>query len=133
MKYGGGASQGSTSKLAEKPEALTAAQSGSQAGQVALEPKEGCVQAAADIIGSKWTALILRDLAACPQHFCTLEKSVGKINPRTLSQRLDELEARGIVVKEAGSRPAYTLTQKGEDLIPVLKHMADWGNKYSTK
>lgn len=106
----------------------------SQSNLSSLEPKVGCIAAAMEIIGSKWTALILRDLAAGPQRFSELEKSVGNINPRTLSQRLDDLEAHGIVTKQACSdsptRPEYQLTQKGHDLVPVLKQMAAWGTKY---
>lgn len=99
-----------------------------------IEPKVGCIAAAMEIIGNKWTALILRDLLEGPQRFCELERSVGTINPRTLSQRLDDLEAHGIVTRksfaEVPPRTEYTLTQKGKDLLPVLKQMAAWGNKY---
>jgi DNA-binding HxlR family transcriptional regulator len=99
-----------------------------------LEPKAGCIASAMEIIGNKWTALILRDLAAGPKRFSELEKSVGNINPRTLSQRLDDLEQQGIIIKEAATdsptRPEYQLTDKGEDLLPVLRQMAAWGTKY---
>jgi DNA-binding HxlR family transcriptional regulator len=99
-----------------------------------LEPKVGCIASAMEIIGNKWTALILRDLAQCPKRFSELEKSVGNINPRTLSQRLDDLEKHGIITKksfaEVPPRIEYTLTQKGEDLVPVLQQMAAWGEKY---
>lgn len=86
------------------------------------------------IIGNKWTALILRDLSTGPSRFGELEKSVGGINPRTLSQRLDDLEQHGIITRqtfaEVPPRCQYDLTQKGRDLIPVLKQMATWGTKY---
>lgn len=99
-----------------------------------LEPKVGCIAAAMAIIGNKWTALILRDLAGGPKRFGELEKSVGSINPRTLSQRLDDLEAHNIITKtsfaEMPPRIEYALTPKGVDLIPVLKQMATWGTKY---
>lgn len=100
-----------------------------------LEPKVGCIESAMSVIGSKWTALILRDLAGGPQRFCALEKSVGRINPRTLSKRLDDLEDAGIIIKQPHEDmpqcTAYALTHKGEDLIPLLKQMAAWGEKYS--
>jgi DNA-binding HxlR family transcriptional regulator len=100
----------------------------------ALEPKVGCIASAMEIIGSKWTALILRDLCDGPKRFGELEKSVEGINPRTLSQRLDDLEKHAIVTKtsyaEVPPRIEYTLTSKGEDLVPVLKAMSTWGNKY---
>ncbi len=99
-----------------------------------LEPKVGCIAAAMRVIGNKWTALILRDLFAGPKRFCELEKSVGHINPRTLSQRLDDLEAEGIITKqsfaEVPPRIEYTLTPKGRDLQPILRQMAAWGNKH---
>jgi len=99
-----------------------------------LEPKVGCIAAAMRIIGNKWTALILRDLFEGPKRFCELEKSVGKINPRTLSQRLDDLEAEGVITKESFAevppRTEYCLTEKGRDLQPILKQMATWGDKY---
>lgn len=99
-----------------------------------LEPKIGCIASAMEIIGNKWTALILRDLCSGNKRFSELEKSVGSINPRTLSQRLDDLEQHGIITKtsyaEVPPRIEYALTEKGEDLVPVLKQMAAWGNKY---
>src|ERR1700759_4330239 len=85
--------------------------------QVGLEPKSGCIASAMEVIGNKWTALILRDLSSGPKRFSELEKSVGSINPRTLSQRLDDLEQHAIVTKksyaEVPPRIEYTLTQKG--------------------
>jgi len=54
--------------------------------KVPLESKSGCIAGAMEIIGNKWTALILRDLTNGPCRFHELEKSVGGINPRTLSK-----------------------------------------------
>ena len=99
-----------------------------------IEPKVGCIASAMEIIGNKWTALILRDLFTGSKRFCELEKSVGSINPRTLSQRLDDLETHDIITKksfaEVPPRIEYTLTRKGRDLQPVLEQMATWGTKY---
>jgi DNA-binding HxlR family transcriptional regulator len=99
-----------------------------------IEPHVGCIAAAMEIVGNKWTALILRDLFSGPKRFCELEKSVGNINPRTLSQRLDDLTERGIITRksfaEVPPRTEYSLTKKGEDLLPILKQMAAWGTKY---
>ena len=106
----------------------------STAVKQSIEPKVGCIASAMQIIGNKWTALILRDLFIGPRRFCELEKSVGSINPRTLSQRLDDLEAHGIITRqsfnEVPPRTEYTLTKKGKDLQPVLEQMATWGTKY---
>jgi DNA-binding HxlR family transcriptional regulator len=99
-----------------------------------IEPKIGCIASAMQIVGNKWTALILRDLFESPKRFCELEKSVGSINPRTLSQRLEDLVAHGIITKqsfaEVPPRTEYTLTEKGTDLLPILQQMATWGTKY---
>ncbi len=99
-----------------------------------VEPKEGCVATAMDVIGNKWTALILRDLIDGSKRFSELERSLKGISPRTLSQRLDDLEKCQIITKasfaEVPPRIEYTLTEKGRDLLPILKQMANWGNKY---
>lgn len=102
-----------------------------------IEPRIGCIAASLRIIGQKWTALIIRDLSASPKRFSELERSVEGINPRTLSQRLEALEAFGIITKktyaEVPPRTEYTLTSKGEDVIPILRQMAAWGDKYQEK
>lgn len=99
-----------------------------------IESRVGCIASAMRIIGNKWTALILRDLFSGPKRFCELEKSVGNINPRTLSQRLDDLESEGIIHRrsfaEVPPRTEYRLTAKGKDLLPILQQMATWGTKH---
>lgn len=92
-----------------------------------IEPTVGCIASAVNVLGSKWTALILRDLMEGPKRFCELERSVGSINPRTLSQRLTILEDQRIINATDGH---YRLTSKGEDLLPILEQMAAWGTKY---
>jgi len=103
-------------------------------GPKLVESHGGCIAAAMEIIGNKWTALILRDLVDGPKRFTELQKSVSGVNPRTLSQRLDDLESHAIITKasyaEVPPRIEYTLTQKGQDLVPVLQQMADWGAEY---
>jgi DNA-binding HxlR family transcriptional regulator len=105
-----------------------------QPSSAPIETKVGCIASAMLIIGNKWTALILRDLFSGPKRFCELEKSVGGINPRTLSQRLDDLQDHGIITRrsfaEVPPRSEYTLTKKGRDLLPVLRQMAAWGTKH---
>ena len=93
-----------------------------------LESRVGCISAAMDIIGQKWTALLLRDLCTGPKRFRDFTESVPELNPRTLSSRLDDLTERGVI--ETCSEGGYQLTEKGEALIPVLRAMADWGDKW---
>ncbi len=102
-----------------------------------FENKPGCIAATLSILGDKWTGLILRDLFEGTQRFSQLEKSLGSISPRTLSQRLDMLESEGIVTKKVFAEPTlhtqYSLTPKGKDCSNILKQMAAWGEKYAPK
>lgn len=100
-----------------------------------IENRPGCVAAALSIVGNKWTALIVKELSEGCARFSILQQSLPGISPRTLSQRLDEMQRTGLITKksfaEVPPRVEYTLTEKGRDLLPVLKSMADWGDKYS--
>ncbi|HSX35713.1 MAG TPA: helix-turn-helix domain-containing protein [Patescibacteria group bacterium] len=97
------------------------------------EPKCGSIQLAVTIIGDKWSSLILSALFNGTRRFTELEQNLG-IGPRTLSQRLHVLEEKGIISKqrfaEVPPRIEYSLTSKGDDLLPVLLSMADWAAKY---
>lgn len=99
-----------------------------------IEKHPGCVAEALSILGNKWTALIIMELSKGSKRFSALENNLVPISPRTLSQRLDDLEQKSIITKqsyaEVPPRVEYTLTIKGKDLIPVLKSMAVWGDKY---
>lgn len=95
----------------------------------------GCVKAATQILGDKWTPIILRYFVN-EKHvrFCQVQELVDGINPRTLSARLDSLEKQGIIVKQpttSDSRCEYSLTKKGEGLIPILKNMQAWSDQFA--
>lgn len=100
-----------------------------------IEKRPGCVAEAVSILGNKWTALIVLELAGGPTRFSALEHRLSGISPRTLSQRLDDLQQKRLITKksyaEVPPRVEYTLAPKGKDLIPILKSMAAWGDKYS--
>jgi DNA-binding HxlR family transcriptional regulator len=100
-----------------------------------IESRPGCVAAALAILGNKWTALIVKELSDGSARFSALEQGLPGISPRTLSQRLDEMEHCRLITKksfaEVPPRVQYTLTAKGKDLLPILKSMAAWGDKYS--
>jgi DNA-binding HxlR family transcriptional regulator len=99
-----------------------------------IEKNPGCVAEALVIMGNKWTPLIIMVLSKGTSRFCAIETELAGISPRTLSQRLDELEEKSVITKkayaEAPPRVEYELTAKGKDLIPILKSMASWGDKY---
>lgn len=99
-----------------------------------FETKDGCISSALSVLGNKWSALILRDISEGPKRFSELEKSLTGISPRTLSQRLDDMEECGVLTKkafaEAPPRVEYSITQKGRDFFPALQALADWGAKY---
>jgi len=92
------------------------------------------VCATADIICSKWTMLVIRDLAVGSTRFSELERSLAGISPRTLSLRLRALEDEGIVARETYSevppRVEYSLTEKGEALVPLIEGMRSYGREW---
>jgi DNA-binding HxlR family transcriptional regulator len=95
----------------------------------------GCVKAATNILGDKWTPILLRYFVNEQEvRFCQLQDLVGGINPRTLSARLAHLEEEGIVQKLTHGESAhctYRLTEKGTDLLPVLHSMESWSERYA--
>lgn len=89
-----------------------------------------------DIIGERWTVLILRDLLISgPCRFQDLQQSLPGVSPNTLSARLKTLEEHAIIVRkfyeEHPPRAEYLLTEKGRTLGPILKALMDWGQKYA--
>ena len=85
-----------------------------------------------DLIGERWTMLILRDLVVGgARKFQDFERSLTGISPNTLSARLKRLEDAGIVERrfyeQHPPRAEYVLTEKGDELRPVLKALFEWG------
>jgi len=92
------------------------------------------VAACAEIIGAKWTALLVHDLSEGPRRFSELERACPGISPRTLSERLRVLEEQEIVVRrsynETPPRVEYELTAKGEALLPIIAQMRRFGHDW---
>ena len=89
-----------------------------------------------DIIGERWTILILRDLLLDgSRKFQEFDHSLAGIGPNTLSTRLKRLEESGIVERhfyeQHPPRAEYVLTAKGRALGPVLKSLLDWGRSHT--
>src|SRR5215218_4243850 len=98
------------------------------------DERREAVAAAVDIIGAKWTALLIYDLAAGMKRFRELEHSCAGISSRTLAERLRALERAGIVRRysypESPPRVEYELTEKGRDLMPIIDAMATFGRSW---
>src|SRR5579864_7911781 len=89
-----------------------------------------------ELVGERWTILILRDLAVSgPRKFQNFEQSLRGISPNTLSARLKRLEDAGIVERrfyeQHPPRAEYALTEKGDELRPVLRALFEWGRKHT--
>ena len=96
-----------------------------------VHDEECAVACTAEIIGSKWTAIIVHDLSEGPRRFSELERSCPGISPRTLSERLRALEHDGFIVKRSAARRVeYELTEKGEALLPIIDEMGRFGHAW---
>jgi len=88
----------------------------------------------ASIISDKWSGHVIRALSNGINRFGTLERSVAGISPQTLSGRLKRLEKMGIISRtaspESPPRVEYTLTSMGQELIPLLDHLREYGAKW---
>jgi DNA-binding HxlR family transcriptional regulator len=88
---------------------------------------------AVDVIGQRWTPLIVRDLFAGMTKFEDIRRDLG-IASNILAARLDELERNGVVdrrqYQSAPARHEYVLTDKGRDLYPVIATLLAFGDKW---
>src|SRR6266581_9188570 len=89
---------------------------------------------AIQLLGKRWTGLILDTLMSGPQRFCELTALVEGLSDRVLSDRLRELEAEGIVNRivypQIPVRVEYQLTEKGRALQPVVDAIQSWASEW---
>ncbi|MEL7199584.1 MAG: helix-turn-helix domain-containing protein [Pseudomonadota bacterium] len=93
------------------------------------------ISKAAYIIGSKWTAEIMKELLSHDRRrFQDLQQALPGIAPNTLSDRLKRLEGSGIVEREFYAtnppRAEYVLTDKGRSMGSIIQAMREWGEKF---
>lgn len=91
------------------------------------------VSMAAEIVCSRWTVLVLRELLSGSARFNDLRRGVPRMSPTLLSKRLKELEAAGVITANPTAQPGvqeYRLTQAGEDLRAVVMSMGIWGQRW---
>lgn len=95
--------------------------------------KQFCpVAMASEVLCTRWTIVLLRELVAGSTRFNDLRRGVPRMSPALLSRRLRELEAAG-VVERRGSRKAYAeyhLTKAGRDLRGVVEAIGVWGQRW---
>jgi DNA-binding HxlR family transcriptional regulator len=85
---------------------------------------------ALDVLGDRWTLLILRELGLSDQRFSELRRHLPGIAPTVLTQRLHELVDEGLVTTQpdpSSSRHVYVLTDRGREAAPILRALARWG------
>ncbi len=88
-----------------------------------------------DLLGKRWSALIVQELMSGPLRFRQLLNHLSRINDKVLSQRLKELEGAKILNREVFAevpiRVEYSLTDKGSGLVSVIKEMEHWDTMWS--
>lgn len=94
------------------------------------------VSMAAEIICSRWTLLVLRELVQGSTRFNELRRGLPSMSPALLSKRLKDLEAAGVVMRVAAAREPgvleYRLTEAGDELRPVIEAIGVWGHRWVT-
>lgn len=88
-----------------------------------------------DVIGGRWTTLVVRELLGGTRRFSELRGALSGVSPKTLTERLRALEEAGVlertVYPEVPPRVEYALTGRGRALEPVIAAMRDWGQGHT--
>ncbi len=88
---------------------------------------------AAEVICSRWTALVLREMLCGSTRFNDIRRGVPRMSPTLLSRRLKELEEAGVIAADPTGQPGvfdYKLTKAGEDLRDVVMSLGAWGQRW---
>ncbi len=90
---------------------------------------------ALDLVGDKWTLLIVRDLASGPRRFVELQRVLPGISTEQLRSRLNRMVADGMLTRkryrEVPPRVDYALTERAAELMPILGELARWGYEWA--
>jgi DNA-binding HxlR family transcriptional regulator len=91
-------------------------------------------EAAFELLGKRWTGLIIRALLSGPKRFKDISEMIPNMSDRMLAERFKELEAAGILVRhvypETPVRIEYELTEKGKALAPVMDALQAWADQW---
>ena len=86
---------------------------------------------ASEVLGERWTLLIIREIAVGSESFNEIRKGVPLISPTLLSNRLKSLEDAGIIQRRTyNNNVRYHLTKAGEELTPILIQLGSWGHRW---
>jgi DNA-binding HxlR family transcriptional regulator len=91
------------------------------------------VAKASEVLGERWTLLVVRELIAGATTYTELQRGLGRISPSVLSSRLKALIEHGIVEKlqyDAAPGTGYRLTAAGAELAPIIQHIGGWGQRW---
>lgn len=87
------------------------------------------VAKALEVVGERWTPLVLRELMCGSSRFNEIQRGIPRISPSLLAKRLKSLEAAGVITR-TGETGAYALTQAGRELRPMIEQLGVWGNRW---
>jgi DNA-binding HxlR family transcriptional regulator len=85
---------------------------------------------ALDVVGERWTLLIIRSLMTGPARFNEIQSRLPGMGTNLLAERLKSLTRWNLIKKESGRQSSYMLTRKGKALRPILHLLARWGRDY---
>ncbi len=92
---------------------------------------------AVELIGRRWTGAIIRALCGGPRRFNELLATIPGLSDRLLTERLRELEREGVVRREVSPGPpvrvAYALTERGAELEPTIRALAEWAERWMAR
>jgi DNA-binding HxlR family transcriptional regulator len=87
---------------------------------------------ASEVLGERWTNLVIRELIAGSESFNDLRRGLPLISPSLLSARLKSLERAGVVERTTnGKNVSYRLTESGEELKPIIMQLGVWGHRWA--
>ena len=99
-----------------------------------VELARSAVSSASDIVGAKWTPLLIHELGHGTRRFRELERACEGMSTRMLADRLRALEQAGVVARhsypESPPRVEYQLTEKGRALLPIIREMRKFGTNW---
>ncbi|SDN06108.1 transcriptional regulator, HxlR family [Fictibacillus solisalsi] len=109
-----------------------------QYGPCTVTIKHGCpIELAMHIMGGKWKGIILSLLSKSPMYYNAIRREIPGITQRILTLQLRDMEKDGLVAREetndSPKRVLYYLTDLGENFVPILKSLKQWGNIYIDK